>query len=600
MIRKIRNLLNDPNLDLQSKSFVLLSSIALVGLFFAMVSGIVLGQSLAANLSVFAEFALFSILFYRAVYHGRIIQTGTVITAFLVFIFLPAAFFTSGGAAGGTPIWFMFTTLYIVLTMSGGRKTFFLAADFTVVAICWYIGYIHPETVIEFSRKEAYFDSFFTLLIVSIVMTLLINFRGRLFRRENERVNSQKKEIEELNQSQKRFFSSISHEIRTPINSILGLNEVILRQEDASEEIKNDANIIQGAGKMLLSLINDILDISKIEAGKMDIVPVRYSVLDMVTEIVNMVWHMADEKGLKFETDIDPNIPSALTGDEIRIMQIVINLLSNSVKYTANGSIRQRWETEDIAGDKDGVMLIIKISDTGMGIKPEVIPTLFDAFRREDLEKNRRIEGTGLGLSIVKQLVDLMGGQITVESVYKEGSTFTVRIPQQVSDPAVIGKITVTGHSGFKNTYKSRFTAPDADILIVDDVKMNLTVETKLLRDTKVRVDTATSGEEALEKTRNKKYDVILMDHFMPGMDGIECLSRIREQTWGMCSEVPVIVLTANAAGENQELYRSVGFDAFLVKPISGIKLEEALLRFIPPEKIIKNMSVSDNENMVE
>lgn len=585
MIKKIRSLLSDPNLDFQSKSFVLLASIALIGLFLALISGILLGQDFLANLSVFIEFSLFSALFYWAVYRGRIKKAMIVISAFLIFVFLPAAFFTSGGAAGGTPVWFAFTTLFIVLTLTGKPKIFFVAADFLVVIVCWYIGYTHPETVIEFSRKEAYYDSFFTLLIVCAVMTLLISYQAQLFNKERERVESQKKEIEDLNQSQKRFFSSLSHEIRTPINSILGFNEVILRQEDASEEIKSDAGYIQGAGKMLLAIINDILDFSKIDAGKMDIIPVEYKVAEMISEVVNMVWQRAIEKDLAFNVDIDPQIPSVLIGDEVRIKQIMINLLSNAVKYTESGSVRLRLEKEEC--DDDHIGLMISVSDTGIGIRQEVIPTLFDAFKREDQEKNIRIEGTGLGLSIVKQLVDLMGGEVTVESIYGQGTVFTVRLTQEIADLRAIGKIDLNDNAKRERSYRSMFTAPEAEILIVDDSKMNLTVEKKLLRDTKIKIDTVTSGAEALELTVRKRYDVILMDHFMPEMDGPECLDRIRSQENGMCRDIPVIILTANAKGENQEMYKAAGFDAFLVKPISGARLEETLMKYIPQDKII-------------
>ncbi len=586
MIKRIRNLLNDPNQDLKTKSFIVLSAIALVGLFFAMLSGILLGQSFWANLAVFVQFSFFSFLFYLAIYRNLIGQVRIIISFFLIFVFMPVAFFTSGGASGGTPVWFAFSTLFIIMTMSGRWQKLFLGLNLIMVMVCWIIGYLYPGTVTEFTRSEAYFDSFFTLLIVCIVMTMLVNYQARLFREENERVSSQKQEIEELNRSQKRFFSSMSHEIRTPINSILGLNEVILRQDDATEEIKNDASIIQGAGKILLSLVNDILDISKIEAGKMDIVPVEYRVSDMISEIVRMIWQMANEKGLKLETVIDPAIPSALYGDEIRIRQIVINLLSNSIKYTESGEIKFSWEAQREADNK--ATLIIKVSDTGMGIKPDVMPTLFDAFQREDLEKNRKIEGTGLGLSIVKQLVELMDGEIAVDSVYGKGSTFTVRLPQIISDPKEIGNVSITGHTGYRNTYKCMFTAPDANILIVDDVKMNLTVESKLLQNTKVHIDTATSGAQALEMTKQNRYDVILMDHLMPEMDGIECLSHIREQDEGKCHNVPVIVLTANAALEDMQMYKEAGFDGFLVKPVSGSQLEEGLIKHIPPEKIEK------------
>ena len=584
MIKRLRELLNDPELDYQSKSFVLLSVIALIGLFLAMISGIILGQSFAANLSVFVEFVLFSAIFLWAIYRNAIRKAMLLITAFLIFVFLPSAFFTSGGAAGGTPVWFAFTTLYVVMTLSGRPKKFFLVCNLIVVIICWWIGYTHPETITEFTRKEAFFDSFFTLLIVGVVMTALLSYQALLFRRENERVSNQKKEIEELNRAQNRFFSSMSHEIRTPINSILGLNEVILRQDDASDEIKNDAGAIQGAGKMLLALVNDILDFSRIEAGRMDIVPVQYRLDGLMSEIVNMILLQAKEKGLTFSAHIDPDVPSVLIGDEIRIRQIIINLLNNAVKYTESGTVN--IEIRSVETGDDRINLIISVSDTGIGIREEVLPILFDAFSRMDREKNRKIEGTGLGLSIVKQLTDLMDGDIKVDSTYGQGTTFTVTLPQEVSDPKKIGNINIMDHASRNYIYESMFTAPEADILVVDDIKMNLMVVKKLLRETKVRIDTASSGHEALDMTLNKRYDVILMDHLMPEMDGIECLEYIRNQSGGMCTDVPVIVLTANVGGENNELYKEAGFDEILAKPVSGNSLEETLLRFIPRDKI--------------
>lgn len=584
MIKRIKVLLNDPELDFQSKSFVLLSVIALIGLFLAMISGIILGQSFMANLSVFIEFVLFTLIFLWAIYRNAIGKAMILISAFLIFVFLPFAFFTSGGAAGGTPVWFAFTTLYVVMTLSGRPKKFFLVCNLIVVIICWCIGYYYPDTITEFSRKEAFFDSFFTLLIVGVVMTALLSYQALLFRRENERVNNQKKEIEELNNSQKRFFSSMSHEIRTPINSILGLNEVILRQKDASDEIKNDADAIQGAGKMLLALVNDILDFSRIEARRMDIVPVQYRLANIMSEIVNMISLQVREKGLTLSADIDPDVPSMLTGDEIRIRQIIINLLNNAVKYTESGSVSIKIRSEETG--KDRINLIIMVSDTGIGIREEVLPILFDAFSRMDREKNRKIEGTGLGLSIVKQLTDLMDGDIRVDSIYGQGTTFTVTLPQEVADHEKTGKINIMEHASRSYTYESMFTAPEADILVVDDIKMNLMVVKKLLRETKVRIDTASSGTEALDLTLKKRYDVIFMDHLMPEMDGIECLKYIRNQTGGMCADAPVIVLTANVGGENNELYNEAGFDEILAKPVSGNSLEEVLLRFIPRDKI--------------
>ncbi len=587
MIKKIRSLLSDPELDYQSKSFVLLSVIALLGLLAAMISGILLGQSFMANLSVFIEFVLFTGIFLWAIFYNGIKKAMIIIAGFLIFVFLPAAFFTSGGAAGGTPVWFAFTTLYVVMTLSGRPKIFFLVCNTFIVVACWWIGYTYPETITEFTRDEAFFDSFFTLLIVGVVTTALVSYQALLFRKENERVNKQKMEIEELNRSQSRFFSSMSHEIRTPINAILGLNEVILRQEDASEEILSDAGNIQGAGKMLLQLINDILDFSRMDEGRMDIVPVRYNVADMMSEVVNMILIQATTKGLAFNAEIDPATPSGLFGDEIRIRQVIINLLNNAVKYTETGSVTIRVKAEQTTATN--TIFVISVTDTGIGIKEDVLPTLFDAFSRMDQEKNRKIEGTGLGLYIVKQLVDLMNGEINVESVYGQGTTFTVKIPQELSDDLKIGKINIMDHAAKRSVYKSMFTAPDAEILIVDDIKMNLMVEKKLLRETMIKVDTATSGKEALELTHTKKYDVILMDHLMPEMDGIECFRRIRNQHDGKCTYVPVIVLTANVAGKDNDIYEQAGFDGHLGKPVTGRSLEECLMRYLPPEKITRN-----------
>ena len=585
MINKIKKYLDDPNLDLQSRSFILLSIIALLGLFIALISGLVIGQATVANVSLFIEFALFSGIMFWAVNFNQLKAAMVIIAVFLTFVFLPVAFFTSGGAAGGTPVWFAFSNFYIVMILTGKPKIFFISAESVVIVICWVVGYFNPEFITEFDRKDAYIDSIATLFIVGIIMTMLISYQALLFRQENERVNNQKKEIEELNRSQSRFFSSMSHEIRTPINSILGLNEVILRQEDASDEIIRDAKNIQGAGKMLLTTINDILDLSKLDAGSMDIVPVDYKIADMLEEIYNMAWLRASDKGLTLKVEADPDIPSVLFGDEVRIKQVIINLLNNAVKYTNKGSVRLKVDFEQPYDNQ--IRLLISVTDTGMGIKREVIPQLFEVFKRVDQEKNRNIEGTGLGLSIVKQLVDLMDGEIKVDSEYGKGSVFSVSLLQDISDPEPTGEITLNEQKVLRQKYHRTFTAPSASLLIVDDNEMNLEVEKKLIKDTLVTIDTALSGNDALALTQKKRYDVIFMDHLMPGMDGLECFDRIRNQEDGACRDVPVIIFTANAGSENIEMYNKAGFDGYLMKPVSGSKLEEALLKYIPQDKIV-------------
>ncbi len=431
--------------------------------------------------------------------------------------------------------------------------------------------------------------------MVGLLTCVLLLFLNRMYEEENALTQQQKKEIEELNRAENHFFSSMSHEIRTPINTIIGLNEIILR-EDISDEVVENAKNIQGASKLLLTLINDILDISKIKSGKMEIVNVSYETGALFSEIVNMIWIKAKEKGLEFKLQVDPSIPSMLCGDEVRIKQILINLLSNAVKYTSEGSVTLSIRCERQTFNR--VRVWYAVEDTGQGVKKENIPYIFNAFRRVDEEKNRYIEGTGLGLSIVKQLVELMGGEISVNSVYTKGSKFIVMLEQDIVDEKELGTFTLASRSRVHEgeSYQQSFEAPDAHILVVDDNDMNLTVVSKLLAETKVQIDTASSGAECLKLTQNHHYDCILMDHMMPEMDGIECLHALRVQPGGLCQDVPVVALTANAGSDNQLLYRKEGFSGYLAKPVSGALLEAAVLSILPKELVRLNEEVRQSD----
>lgn len=424
---------------------------------------------------------------------------------------------------------------------------------------------------------------------------MLLLFLNKLYEEENELSKQQKKEIEELNKAENNFFSSMSHEIRTPINTIIGLNEIILRG-DISDDVAENARNIQGASKMLLTLINDILDLSKIKSGKMEIVNVSYETGALLSEIVNMIWVKAKEKGLEFRLHVDSSIPSMLCGDEVRIKQILINLLNNAIKYTSEGSVTLSIRCERLALNK--VRVWYSVEDTGQGVKKENIPYIFNAFKRVDEEKNRHIEGTGLGLSIVHQLVELMGGEISVNSVYTKGSTFLVSLEQDIVDDKELGTFTLASrakrHDG--EHYQQSFEAPEAHILVVDDNDMNLKVVRKLLSETKIHIDTASSGAECLKLTQIQHYDAILMDHLMPEMDGIECFHALRTQPGGLCQNVPVIALTANAGSNNQLLYRKEGFSGYLAKPVSGTLLEAAVLSILPKELI----TLSEEANQTE
>ena len=507
-------------------------------------------------------------------------------------------FFTNGGVVSGTPIWLILGFYYMVLILDGKTRRVMCIHCAIILLICWMTLYFHPEYVKEFDRWGYFFDSYVALIIVSFVLAVVTIFQTRLYQREVRLSNEKTEELETMNKAQSRFFSSMSHEIRTPINTVLGYNELILRQPDASDEIRKDAMNIQGAGKLLLTLINDILDVSKIEAGKMEIVPADYSVASLLSEIVNIIWLKAEKKGLHFNVDIDPDVPSTLYGDEVRIKQVLINLLNNAVKYTNEGTVGLHMECEYLeSGD---ALLNISVSDTGIGIKAEALPHLFETFRRQDEEKNRHIEGTGLGLSIVKQLVELMDGQIRVNSVYSQGTSFEVSLRQGVSSRNPIGNLSISniGDISAPERFEHSFTAPGARILIVDDNEMNREVEKKLLDGTDITVDLAASGHEALGFTLYNRYDVILMDHLMPEMDGIECYEKIRSQKGGMNRDVPIIAFTANAGSEMVELYNRTGFDGYLVKPVSGHELEDMLLLHLPKDKVVSSADLEMTDSL--
>ncbi|MCR5685116.1 MAG: DegV family EDD domain-containing protein [Lachnospiraceae bacterium] len=590
----------DHEREFSERVYLTLCLVSMPGVLIALIADILTHEDLREIIALAGILILTPSITFICLYKNNLKVAITLIIIGLMLITLPAIFFFGGGIGGGGVIWFIFTFMFIGLTIKGKRRNIVLSLLILEALAFYAVEYFFPDMIVHHSGLSTFLDSFISIVVVGLVCFFMNLFQGNLFVDENIRAKGEARRAEALNRSQNRFFSSMSHEIRTPINSILGLNELILRDNEASDEIIKDATGIQGAGKMLLALINDILDFSKIEAGSMDIIPVDYDVAKMLSEIVNMIWQKAQDKGLKVDVGIDPKVPQVLYGDEVRIKQILINLLNNAVKYTHEGTVTIHIDCDE-SDDEEMAMLNISVSDTGMGIKKEVIPYLFDAFKRVDEENNRHIEGTGLGLNIVKRLVTLMGGTITVNSVYGEGSTFTVVLKQKISDHTQIGALNIHNYTqGKRSGYESSFIAPEAHVLIVDDNEMNLKVEKKLLADTKMGIDTVLSGREALNLCVKKKFDVILMDHLMPEMDGIQCLEAIRSQAGGLNRTTPVIVLTANAGSENRDLYNRSGFDGYLVKPVSGEALENMVSKYISPEKLImrkKHMVSGENIN---
>ncbi|MEE3468154.1 MAG: DegV family protein [Eubacterium sp.] len=594
--KRLINYMSDTEISLRERNFVLTSLTSAVTLTFIFIWNFCIGEAplkvIALGVTVLAMY-LFTWLWVKLDF----VAVGSVINAFMIIFFvLPIEYFTGGGVFGCTPVWFAFAFLYIGLNLHGIACILCLSLLVGSAVTCYVVSYLHPKYLVTHTVGVAYLDSIASVIGVGVLLYITITFMIRIYKREQKTVLEQKEQIDALNKAQNRFFSSMSHEIRTPINTIVGLNEMILREE-VSDEVAEDAANIRAASKMLLHLINDILDMSKIESGQMKLTPTAYRPGDMLSDLVGMLWLRAREKGLEFRVDVAPDVPEELLGDEVRINQVLINVINNSIKYTKEGSVTFSIQCE--RGEGDMATIIYTVTDTGMGIKKESIPHLFTAFKRVDEEKNRYIEGTGLGLSIVKQLVDMMGGRITVNSVYTKGSTFIIEIPQRVLSDTPIGALdTENSHRmRIREEYEHSFEAPEARVLVVDDTAANVLVVTKLLRDTKVQIDTAGSGAEALEKTLENTYQVIFMDHMMPEMDGIECMHGIREQVGGMSREAKIVVLTANAGSENQLLYQKEGFDGYLLKPVSGDALEKELYRQLPRDMIV---SLGGDEGILE
>lgn len=576
MIKKWFDLISDHRISLRERMFRIVTGICMIAIVFTMP----MGRSIW-NILMLAASLVAMALIVRVSIRKKRIHAGATAIAVLLLAMFPVTFFSAGGFYSGVPEWFVLCFIYVCITLQGRRRVVFFGLCTAETLLCYGTAFYFPQIATPNINHNALFDSAFSMIMVGLLTSVLLMFLNRMYEEENALSQRQKKEIEELNQAENHFFSSMSHEIRTPINTIIGLNEIILR-EDISEEVAENARNIQGASKLLLSLINDILDISKIKSGKMEIVNVSYETGALFSEIVNMIWIKAREKGLEFKLHVDSSIPSMLCGDEVRIKQILINLLNNAVKYTSEGSVTLSVRCERQAVNK--VRVWYSVEDTGQGVKKENIPYIFNAFRRVDEEKNRYIEGTGLGLSIVQQLVGLMGGEISVNSVYTKGSKFIVMLEQDIVDERELGTFTLASRARLHDgePYRQSFEAPEAHILVVDDNDMNLMVVTKLLAQTKIQIDKAASGAECLRLTQNHHYDCILMDHLMPEMNGIECLHALRVQPGGLCQDVPVIALTANAGSDNQLLYRKEGFSGYLAKPVSGALLEAAVLSVLP------------------
>lgn len=431
--------------------------------------------------------------------------------------------------------------------------------------------------------------SLFTIALTVSIM--LFSIETPEFAKLNEtmaQLEEARDKAQQANLSKSRFLANMSHEIRTPVNAIVGLNELIIRESE-DENVRSYANDVQLASNSLLSIINDILDISRIESGKMEIVEAQYDVGVMVDETCKLMIQRAKAKKLEFSVICENTVPKYLIGDEVRIRQVFINLMTNAIKYTKEGSVIVRVKWQEDAENEEMIKLLLSVEDTGVGIAKENHDSLFSSYERFDEEKNKGIEGTGLGLSISKQLVELMHGEIGVYSELDKGSLFYVELPQRKVNEEVIGTYLddINSLKDDIREYRALFKAPDARLLVVDDVKANLIVMKGLLKETEVRVDVAESGKECIKLCQKNNYDIIFLDHMMPDMDGLDTLKVLKSEDFGLSSGTVIIALTANAIAGAREEYLELGFDGYLSKPINAVELERAVMDNLP-KNIIK------------
>lgn len=596
IIQKIKNYIFSETRSIEERRFVLAAIMCCISVIVVLITMLLTQIQNWVALILLIGIAVIALVTRSAIKSKRFTLAGIIIVVLAHSFILPAGYVIGGGIHSGAPIWLILGGVIVFVLIRGKLLALFSFTTFLSFLGSVYLGWLHPEWIVPLQPGlTEEFDNVFSLTIVTGIIGVIYLLQSAVLENEIKKARERSAEVERLNKAQSNFFSSMSHEIRTPISTIVGLNEMNMREKNLPLEVMENTHNIQNASKMLLSLINDLLDMSKIQSDKMEIVPAEYDTSRMLSDITNLHWNRAAEKDLRFEIQVGENIPPMLYGDETRIKQVITNLLANAIKYTEEGSVTLRFGGDFVGTDK--FILTVEVQDTGIGIKKENIEYLFDAFRRVEGSDTKNIEGTGLGLAISKQLTDLMGGMLTVDSIYTKGSTFRVEIPQGVVQ-------TETGE--FKrpglvvrdsDEYQQSFEAPEATVLVVDDNDMNRMVCKKLLRATKVQVDLVESGKECLEKTMEKHYDAILMDHEMPQMDGIETLRRLRQQSEGLCRNTPVIALTANAGSDREAFYLDQGFSAYLSKPIQSAQLEALLLASLPAD-LVEKKNIKTQEEM--
>lgn len=607
-VNALHELIMGEELDNKHKLQNMLLATSIIGCGISSAISLFSDRSLASKLLPLFCFIMLLITFYVSTVRRKQ-KAGTLMVFISInLVFFPLMFFCNGGVYSGMPIWLIFGLIYPWLVSEGALCVVMFALNMLAALVCFGTQFFFPEYFVIPNAADftqfVILDNIRAALLVAAILGLTIRYQVYVFDCQHAKMLEQENQLrnamslaDKANAAKTNFLLSMSHEIRTPINAVLGMDEMIMR-ECSDEAILGYAANIQSAGQLLLAVINDVLDFSKIESGKLELIPVEYNVHQLMNNCYNIIITRAEKKNLLLEIQNDPELPSALVGDEIRIRQMIINLLTNAVKYTSAGKVSMTLGFKKTADDT--IWLRADISDTGMGISPENQRELFSDFNRLDKIKTRNIEGTGLGLSITKRLAEKMDGKIGVESTLGVGSDFWFEIPQKIASEKPAGKFKENRRDsvGTSREYHELFQAPAARILVVDDVKLNIDVMKGLLKRTRVRVDAAYSGRECLGLVQKNNYDLIFMDHLMPEMDGIQTFNYMRQIVEGPNRDVPVIALTANAVVGAKEKYTALGFADYLAKPVQVDKLEQLLMDYLPADLILPADSNSSSKKI--
>ena len=575
MLKKLKELFFSPELNFRIRIFNLLAITGFTVSIMIFVVSLINGASVLNSVVLMSSALLSAALLVYSAETGNYRPCYIITVTFVFMLLFPIMFFTAGGYNSGMPCFFVFAAVFTLFMLEGRTGIICAAAEIVIYALCCVAAYRYPQLVSAFpDEKGIVTDIIVGTCISSTALGAAMFFQIRMY-------NKAMAEVQRSSKAKGIFLANMSHEIRTPINVILGMNELITRSTD-HREILDYTSKIQSAGDLLLSIINNILDVTQIESGKMVTTSRPYRTDSLVSELASMGSELCGKKGLAFAADISPDMMSMLEGDKNHLRQIIMNFISNAVKYTDSGSVTLFAETVPVAEDREKVLLRITVSDTGIGIPETELEHIFEVFGRGKNAVECAVEGTGLGLAISKDLADNMGGRLIADSREGKGSTFGIEILQKICDSTPIGETPLTVSE--KNCSDS-FFAPECRILAVDDNAENLRVISMLLERTMITVDTASDGKAAAEAIRNTHYDLILLDYMMPVMDGIETLRIMRE--YGLPESVPVIALTAEALSGSEEKFLSAGFCSYLSKPVSWHNLEKALISLLPADKLI-------------